>query len=346
MKTKRSFSVLLALVLGAVLPAMAQNRVATTAAPFLTIGTGARGTSLGDATTAFVTGPDALFWNPGGAAIPTEGAGLGGVFFTQTEWLADTEYNAFALTIPVLQRGVLGASIGMLDYGRMEVRTVDRPEGVGQSFGASDLVVGLTYAQPLTDSFYLGVTAKGVRQAIWDMTAQTFAVDVGFTLQTNYLNGMRLAASIMNFGGKMRMAGINNRIFVDFDETSSGSNDAIPARLELAAWDLPISFRFGVLVPVFTSNNARLDVFTDAQQTNDNNLNADAGAQLRFMIRKVTLDLRSGYRDIGLPDNTSHLTFGGGLGLQLGGNRLAFDFAYVPYEFFGHTQTFDLRFLF
>ena len=50
------------------LPALGQSRAGTTAATFLTIGTGARGSSLGHAYTAIASGPDALFWNPGGAS--------------------------------------------------------------------------------------------------------------------------------------------------------------------------------------------------------------------------------------------------------------------------------------
>src|SRR5690606_31643396 len=132
-----------------------------------------------------------------------------------------------------------GFQIAQLDYGRMDVRTVALPDGTGETFGASDLVMGITYAQPLTNAFYIGGSAKYVRQSIYDMSANTFAFDIGFVLESDYLNGMKLAASIMNFGGKMRMDGVNSRVFVDIDPTSSGSNDALPAKLESRDWDLP-----------------------------------------------------------------------------------------------------------
>lgn len=326
--------------------ASAQDRVATTAAQFLTLGTGARATSLGHAYTAYATGADALFWNPGGAARPGAGGNLGSVFFTNTNWLVDIDYNAFALTFPVTNSGVIGASIALLDYGRMDVRTVERPEGVGQTFGAKDIVVGVSYAQPLTDAFYIGGTVKAVQQTIWDMRAQTLAVDVGFVLETDYLNGLRLAASIMNFGGKMQMEGINNQVFVDFDPTSSGSNDAIPTRIETARWDLPLSFRFGIALPVYTSNFASLELYSDAHQTNDNALNSDFGAQLRLAVKRVALDARVGYKDLGIENIDNHISFGTGLNVQFGGTAVGFDFAYVPFELLGDTQTFDIYMLF
>ncbi|NNE46744.1 MAG: hypothetical protein HKN37_08795, partial [Rhodothermales bacterium] len=71
---------LLIVILALLVPAASfgQSRVGTTSATFLTIGTGARGSALGHAYTAVVSGPDALFWNPGAAAIPHMGDYRGG----------------------------------------------------------------------------------------------------------------------------------------------------------------------------------------------------------------------------------------------------------------------------
>ncbi|MEM9666654.1 MAG: PorV/PorQ family protein [Bacteroidota bacterium] len=165
----------------------AQSRVGTTAASFLTLGAGARGTALGHAYTAIATGPDGLFWNPGGAARPYLGQYAGGAFFSNHQWLADIEYNTAGVVIPVTTSGVLGLSLASLDYGRQDVRTELMPQGTGETFGASDLSIGLTYAQPLTPSFYFGATAKYVRQRIRDMNASTVAFDFGFVLVTDYL---------------------------------------------------------------------------------------------------------------------------------------------------------------
>ncbi len=179
------------------------------------------------------------------------------------------------------------------------------------------------------------------------MSANTFASDIGFVLESDYLNGMKLAASIMNFGGKMRMDGVNSRVFVDIDPTSSGSNDALPAKLESRDWDLPLSFKFGLAVPVVNTSNVRFELLSDAHQTNDNSLNADFGGQLKFMIGGIDLDLRAGYKDFGSAEYreniTSHMTYGGGLSLDVAGLRLGADYAYMPFEFLGNVQMVDLR---
>lgn len=327
--------------------ANAQSRVSTTAAQFLTLGTGAQGTAVGHAYTALATGADALYWNPAGTARLGMNRNRGSIFFSHAQWLIETDYNAFGLVVPVTATGALGFQIAQLDYGRMDVRTVALPGGTGETFGATDLVMGLTYAQPLTNTFYIGGTTKYIRQSIYDMTASAFAFDVGFILESDYFNGMRLAASIMNFGGKMQMDGVNSRIFVDIDPSHSGSNNSLPAKLETRDWDLPLSFKFGIAVPVLATNSMRLELLSDAHQTNDNSLNADFGGQMSFMVGTLNLDLRAGYKDFGtreLRDNVqSHMTYGGGLTMDVGGLRIGTDYAFVPFKYLGDVHMFDLR---
>lgn len=326
--------------------AMSQSRVGTTAASFLTLGAGARGTSLGHAYTAIATGPDALFWNPGGSARAYNGEHRGGVLFSQNKWIADIDYSAVGVVLPITSTGVVGLSLATVDYGRMEVRTVTQPEGTGQTFGARDLSVGLSYAMPLTPSFFFGGTAKLVNQKIRDMSASTIAFDFGFVLVTEYLNGATIAASIMNFGGKMRMDGVNSEITVDIDPQNTGSSESIPARLRMDAWDLPLAFKFGIAVPAISLSNVEVTVLADANQTNDNNLNSDVGAQFRYFNRTLSFDVRLGYKDVFLDNVDSHFSYGAGLDLKMSGVRFGFDFAYVPFDFLDEAKTFDFRIYF
>lgn len=326
--------------------AAAQSRVGTTAANFLTLGGGAPGASLGHAYTATATGADALFWNPGGAAIAHRSGQRSGLFFSNNQWIADINFNTAGLTIPVNRSAVVGLSVASLDYGTMKVRTISQPEGTGETFSASDLSVGLSYAMPLTPNFYFGGTTKLVRQSIRDMRARTMAIDVGFVLITDYFNGLKVAASIMNFGGKMTMEGINSEIQVDLDPSHDGSSESIPARIKMDGWDLPMSFKFGISLPVVKTGSSELVLLADANQTNDNNLNADLGAQFSYMTRMLTFNARAGYKDAFLDNVDSHVAYGAGLDLQLSGVRFGFDYAYVPFDLLDSTQIMDFRIYF
>lgn len=342
----RRLVLLITLILCMACTVVAQSRSGTTAAAFLTIGTGARGQALGHAYTALATGADALFWNPAGAARTYGDNSSGSVFLSHSRWFADINYNAAATVIPVSGDRVLGLSVAAVNYGTMIVRTVAFPEGTGETFRANDFSLGLSYAQPLTESFYFGGTAKYVRQQIRDMNASTIGFDVGFVLQSGYLGGLVLAASIQNFGGKMQMSGINSVVFVDIDETTSGNNPDIPARIEMDAWDLPLSFKFGMAMPVVQVGMVELMALADIQQSNDNSLNSDVGAQLRVHNRTFNFDLRSGYKDLFLDNVDSHATFGAGVDVRAFGLRIGFDYAYTPFNLLGQTQVVDFRMYF
>ncbi len=340
--------VLVLAVAGASLPARAQDRVGTTAGTFLTLGAGARAQSLGHAYAATTTGGDALFWNPAGAArqdawSPGNAGGFhGNVFLTQHEWIADIRYNAAGATISIGPTGTLGLSIASVNYGRDEVRTEQQPEGTGETFGASDFSFGLTYARPLTESFYFGGTAKVVRQSIWDMSATGVAVDLGIILETGF-NGVIIAASIQNFGSKMKMRGINAQRYVDIDENSAGNSENVTFEMDMESWDMPLSFRFGTSAPLVRAAGLELRLLADAQQTNDNVLNADFGGLASYDAGPVGLELRAGYRDAFVDNVDNHLSFGGGVRARVSGVALGLDVAYVPFDFLGSTTLIDLR---
>jgi hypothetical protein len=340
----KRISILLLAGLVAVPAAMAQTRAGTTAATFLTIGTGAKGSSLGQAYTAIATGPDALFWNPGGASRAYLGRYRGGAFFTRHDWVAGINYNAAAVVVPAGGSGVIGLSIAQVDYGSMDVRTVSQPNGTGETFDAGDLSFGVTYSMPLTPQFNFGGTAKFVQQRIRDMSASTVAFDFGFVLATDYLNGLQIAASIMNFGGKMQMDGINSERNIDIDPVNTGSSESIPVRVRMDEWDIPISFKFGVALPVVRTGNVSVLVLADANQTNDNDLNSDFGGMLTYATNTITFDARLGYKDAFLDDRVdSHLSYGVGLDVQVSKVRFGFDFAYVPFDLLNDVRMFDFR---
>ena len=338
--TPRTLVLLAAAVLLA-LPSSAQDRVGTTAGTFLTLGAGARGQSLGHAYVATATGGDALFWNPAGAARQDARVN-GNLFLTQHNWVADISYNAAGVTIPMGSNSVIGLSIASVSYGRDEVRTERQPEGTGDTFGASDFSIGLTYARPLTEAFYFGGTAKLVRQSIWDMSATGIAADFGISLDTGF-NGTVLAASIQNFGSKMRMSGVNARRTIDIDGGTSGNNENVTAELEMESWDMPLSFRFGASAPVVRAAGVELRLLADAQQTNDNVLNADFGGLLTYDAGPATLELRGGYQDAFADGSDNHFSFGGGVRARVSGYAIGVDVGYLPFDYLGNSTMFDLR---
>lgn len=323
----------------------AQSRVGTTAAPFLTLGVGAKGSALGHANTVMASGAEGLFWNPATIALNDDNGATSGLYLAFNNIFMDVESQTVGLVLDMGSNRKFGFGLNYIDYGRMDVRTVEEPMGTGATFASHDLSVGVSYAQNLTPSFYFGGTAKFIQQRIYDMSAQTFAFDFGFVLKTDYLNGLSVGASISNFGGAMQMDGINSEFNLDIDPTSEGNNTQVPSRIFMDRWDIPISFRFGVALPAYTSKNLDLMLMSDVQQTNDNDMNIDSGAQLSYKTKTVQFHMRAGYRDFLLDENvTAHFSYGAGLSLKtVNGPILGFDFAQVPFDYLGTSTMIDFR---
>ncbi len=347
---KRTFLFSLILMLLAATNVQAQSRVGTTAGTFLTMGVGAKGAALGHANSITTSGAEALYWNPAGISIENEVGSNSSGFFSINDLFVDVTAYASGLVLPIGKDSgrSFGFGVTYVDYGRQEVRTVDQPEGIGATFGAHDLSIGVTYAQNLTESFHFGGTAKYIQQKIYDMSANTFAVDVGFILKTEYFNGLKLGASISNFGGKMQMGGINSEFFLDIDQTSEGNNTSVPTRIYMNEWDLPLSFKVGFELPAIKQENLELLILSEAQQTNDNDLNIDSGSQLSYLSNTVKFHVRAGYKDLLLGSNVdSHFTYGAGFTLKTNnGMAIGIDFAQVPFEYLGQTSIIDLKLYF
>src|SRR5512140_977368 len=75
----------------------AQNKVGTTAAPFLGIGASPRAIGMGGAFVAVADDPSALYWNPAGIARYARTQAL----FEHTRYLIGTSFNYFAGVIAV-----------------------------------------------------------------------------------------------------------------------------------------------------------------------------------------------------------------------------------------------------
>ena len=169
----------------------------TSAATFLSIGQSARAIGMGSAFVGIQNDPATLYWNHAGIAS-IEGVSL---LFDHTNWFADVGYNFFVATYNIEDFGTLGLSFIISDIGEMDVTTIQQPEGTGQKLSATDLAISIAYAIQLTENFAIGFNPKFIYQSIWNMSASTFAADLGMQYKTPF-DGMIIAMSVSNFGDR------------------------------------------------------------------------------------------------------------------------------------------------
>lgn len=299
------------------------SKVGTTAAAFLEIPIGARAMGMGSAFVATADDATGLYWNPAGIArLPNKE-----VLFNHANWIGDMSHDYVGLTLPLEGFGTLGLSFIGLTMPEMNVTTIEKPEGTGERFTAGSYALGIHYARTLSDKFSIGFTAKYITESIWDMSSSAFAVDAGVLFTTQFLNGMRIGASIMNFGTDMKLSGRDTRTFYAIDQTKLGSNARIPQNIEMDSWPLPMNFQFGIAVDVVKSETHLFTVAIDALHPADNNESLNLGAEYGF---QSTFFLRAGYQNLYLKDGESGLTAGAGIMANLFGENLKgrLDYAY------------------
>lgn len=337
---KHKYSLLLLLILTFTTSSFAQfvsdvSKKGTSAAPFLSIGQGARATSMGGAFVGISDDPSAIYWNPSGLAK------LSGVqvAFDHTSYFADIDYNFVAASYAVGDYGTLGFSFTSSNIGDMRVTTIEQPGGTGETFSATDVAVSIAYAINLTDNFALGISPKFINQSIWKMNASAMAVDLGIQYRTPF-SGIILAMSISNFGSKMKLTGTSNNIQHDLDPENGGNNAYIPAYLQTDEWSLPLTFRVGLGYTANFNDNHKLNLAVDALHPSDNYESVNLGAE--YWLYDF-IAIRGGLNSLFLQDAESKFALGFGVQKQFVGNLgLRFDYAYQDFGRLTNVQKFTV----
>ena len=342
---RRSTPIALALLLlcgVAALPVSAQfdsttrdvTKRGTTAAEFLSIPVGARATAMSNAISASIEGPTSIYWNPAGLASMT-----GGAFTAEyAQWLAGIDFSYVALAVNG-SFGTIGFGLTSMRVPDMEVTTVNEPDGTGEQFDASSYSVSLAYAKSLTDRFGIGGSVKLVNERIWNSTASGVAFDIGTMFETPF-HGIRLGASISNFGSKMQIGGEDLLVVVDIDPNNRGNNESNRALLRTDEFDLPLVMRIGLAGEVVNNEQYRVTLAIDALNPNNSEQYVNVGAEVGLLGDLIML--RGGYGEIFLTDNVRSWSAGVGLRYRFAPLDFAIDYAYESQEFFSDISRFTL----
>lgn len=315
---------------------LAQNisKVGTTAAPFLSIGVGARALGMGGSFVSVADDATALYWNSAGIARLEANQAV----FSHSEWLADISFDYAGVIMKLGATGTVGLSGTFMTMGDMERTTEAYPEGTGEFFSPSSYALGLAYAHNLTDRFSIGANFKYIHESILNSDANGFAVDIG-TIYTTGFYGMNVGASITNFGTKMRISGRDVLVQHDVDPTRAGNNDKINADLQTDRFDLPLLFRVGISLDVLQgAGGQNLTISIDAVHPNDNVESVNIGGEYAF--RKIFM-VRGGYHALFARDSEKGMTVGGGLHFRSSHRtNLRMDYAYEDFGRLDNVQKF------
>ncbi len=310
------------------------TRRGTTAAEFLSIPVGARATGMGNAIAASVDDATAMYWNPAGLGRMDKAAFAA----EHASWLAGINFNYAAVALPT-RLGTFGMAVTSLRTPDMRVTTVAAQEGTGESFNAASYALAASWGKALTDRFTFGATGKLVNERIWHSSASGLALDVGTVFVTPF-RGMRLGASIANFGTKMQMVGDDLLVVSDIDPVNRGNNESNRALLRTDRFDMPLIMRIGLAGEVVDHQAMRMTLAVDILSPNNSNQFVNLGAELGLL--GDLLMVRAGYSELFLQDSIRSLAMGGGLRYDFSSVGLAIDYAFERHRYFSGVSRFTL----
>ncbi len=314
----------------------AQDKVGSTAAQFLGITAGARGSAMGSAYVALSDDASGMFWNPSGLA---RGKGSS-VSFSNMSWFVDTQIQDASVVIDSDTKGSFALSVRALNYGEIDVRTIERPEGTGERFTPKDLTIAFSYSKFITDRFSLGASTRYVQQKIWNESAIGFGIDLGMIYQTDFKN-LKIGMSILNFGTDMTLSGDDLRRPIDIDESIEGNNDRLEAYLGVKDWPMPLVFRVGIAMDLVDITNHKVIFALDAKHPNDNSESLDVGLEYGF---NDLFFLRGGYRSLFSSQiEDQSITGGFGLKYEVSGVTANLGAAYMTHEFLNNPLLWTLE---
>lgn len=344
MKTSKTISrvILLVIILALATNLQAVSKRGTTAASFLEIGIGARGTSMGSAYVAVVNDVNSLYWNPAGLALMRKSE----VSFVQTNWLAGIDFSNISAAFPLGTLGTVGVALTSITVGEMDVTTVAQPDGTGEKFDATDFSATLGWGRSFTDRFTFGANLKYIEERIWHMKASSIAVDLGTTFRSQFKD-VRIGMSVSNFGNKMQLKGDDTLLKVDIDEEKEGNNSKINAHLDTDYWSLPLIFRVGVAADVLHLPHAKLTLAMDAAHPNNYAESISLGGEFNLMdmafIRAGQTFYLDDQDDDGNQYSPESFNLGGGLNILIARNmRFKIDMAYGDWGLLNDVRRFSL----
>jgi len=294
------------------------SKMGTSGATELRIPVGARSTAMAGAVVADVTGTEALFWNPAGAAaaMGTE------AYVSYRSYIADTYLTYFGV-VSSLAYGTVGVHAKILNLGDLYVTTEDAWDGTGEIYSVNIPVLGLTYARELTDRVSVGGTAMYISEEIMDTNARGVAFDFGFQYVPGW-NTLRLGMAMKNYGPRMRYKGPG------FEHSTGVPGDDPEAAnrilsLESADFELPSYFQLGVSYDFDLAESGMLRTGLDFQSNNFSKDEYRVGAEYRLQNRFF---LRGGYVYCDQDDYLYGATFGVGVDFNLGQTKTTVNYTH------------------
>lgn len=266
-----------------------EDRVGSAGATQLLVNPWARSTGIGDAGVSHVNGLEATFLNVAGLAFTEKTQ----IKFDRTNWLgsAGIGLNSAGIAQRVSESSVIAVSIQSMNFGDIDITTVDLPEGGIGVFTPRVNIFNLGYARSFSASIYGGVNFKVISENISNLKANGIAFDAGIRYVTGEKDQIKFGIALKNVGPVMKYRG--DGLSTEVNYLNDGNLTTVEQRS--ADFELPSLLNIGgsydfifnennklVLAGAFTANSFQYDQYR-------------IGADYGLTTEKAAFNIRGGY---------------------------------------------------
>jgi len=333
-----------------------EDRAGEAGASQLLINPWARSVGFGGANTASAIGLEAMNMNVAGLAFTRKTE----VMFAHKNWLvgSDTKINSFGLSQKLGETGVLGISVMSMDFGNVDITTVDLPEGGIGTFSPSYLNFDIGYAKSFSNSISGGMVVRIVSESISNVDSRGVAFNAGVKYVTGENDRVKFGISLNNVGPSMQAAGEG----LSFTNVNVNTGVTATEQRKSSTYQLPSSLNIGATYDFFiapvkdsSSNQIKADHritlagnFTANSFTKDQyRIGLEYGFRNLFMVRGGYILESTTWFDSALRTTAyTGPSFGASLvaPLNKNGSTFGLHYAYEMTERFSGTHSIGIRF--
>jgi len=265
------------------------DRVGSAGATELLINPWSRSAAWADAGVSCVNGVDAMYTNIAGLAFTTKTQ----IRFDRTSWLggAGININSAGFAQRVSESSVISVGVMSMNFGDIQITTVDLPEGGLGNFSPTYSVFSVGYAREFSRSIYGGIQFKVINESISNLRGTGVAIDAGIRYVTGEEEQIKFGITLKNVGPTMSFKGDGLALQMMYPETG----DLATLEQRSAEFEMPSLLSIGGSYDFIFSEVYKLTLagaFTANSFSNDQ---FKLGTNFNMNTEKAQFDLSLGY---------------------------------------------------
>lgn len=334
-----------------------EDRAGEAGASELLINPWARSSGWGGSNTAGARGIEAMNLNVAGLAFTKNTEIIG----SYTSWLGDADISIFnaGFAQKVGETGVLGISIMSMNFGDIDVTTVDLPDGGLGTFSPNYLNIGVAYSKKFSNSISGGFVIRLISESTADINASGVALDAGVSYVTGDNDAFKFGITLRNVGPSMKYSGNG----LSFRADIPNQNRSLTINQRSDDFDLPSLVNIGASYDFYLSDVSEKNegeyfsthrlttsgTFTSNSFTKDQiRLGAEYAFQEMFMARfGYVFETDTGNDELATTTSVGP-TFGATIEVPMGksGSTFGIDYSYRATRVFSGSNAIGLRLTF